>query len=319
MRWGGITLLLFLVWHLLNFTVGKVNVSGRRDRRPLQPAGRHLRRVVDDAHLPGRDGRARRCTCTTAPGARCQTLGLTNTAALARPRQGPRRPGRRGHRRRLLARPDLRPRRRHLEVRADTHDRHARHPTTASTSQPSEEPRTTPRGYYTPGDPIADTKAPAGPIDERWDTRKFEARLVNPANRRKLSVIIVGTGLAGGAAAATLGEAGYSVKSFCYQDSPRRAHSIAAQGGINAAKNYKERRRLGLPAVLRHRQGRRLPLPRVQRLPAGRGQRQHHRPVRRPGRARSPASTAACSTTAPSAACRCRAPSTPAARPASSC
>ncbi len=95
-------------------------------------------------------------------------------------------------------------------------------------------------GYYTAGDPIADKKAPDGPIDERWQTRKFEARLVNPANRRKLSIIIVGTGLAGGAAAATLGEAGYNVKSFCYQDSPRRAHSIAAQGGINAAKNYKE-------------------------------------------------------------------------------
>jgi len=95
-------------------------------------------------------------------------------------------------------------------------------------------------GYYTPGGPIADAKAPTGPVDERWATRKFEARLVNPANRRKLSVIIVGTGLAGASAAATLGEAGYRVKSFCYQDSPRRAHSIAAQGGINAAKNYKE-------------------------------------------------------------------------------
>src|SRR6476469_2868841 len=95
-------------------------------------------------------------------------------------------------------------------------------------------------GYYTPGAPIKDTKAPEGPIDERWQTRKFEARLVNPSNRRKLDVIIVGTGLAGGSAAATLGEAGYQVKSFCYQDSPRRAHSIAAQGGINAAKNYKE-------------------------------------------------------------------------------
>src|SRR3954454_20768027 len=94
--------------------------------------------------------------------------------------------------------------------------------------------------YYVPGDAIEDTKAPGGPIDERWSTRKFEARLVNPSNRRKLSVIIVGTGLAGGSAAGTLGEAGYNVKSFCYQDSPRRAHSIAAQGGINAAKNYKE-------------------------------------------------------------------------------
>jgi succinate dehydrogenase / fumarate reductase flavoprotein subunit len=95
-------------------------------------------------------------------------------------------------------------------------------------------------GYYTPGAPLVDTKAPDAPIAERWQTRKFEARLVNPANRRKLSIIIVGTGLAGASAAATLGEAGYRVKSFCYQDSPRRAHSIAAQGGINAAKNYKE-------------------------------------------------------------------------------
>ncbi len=95
-------------------------------------------------------------------------------------------------------------------------------------------------GFYTPGEPLVDTKAPQGPIAGRWQDRKFEARLVNPSNRRKLSIIIVGTGLAGASAAATLGEAGYNVKSFCYQDSPRRAHSIAAQGGINAAKNYKE-------------------------------------------------------------------------------
>jgi len=92
---------------------------------------------------------------------------------------------------------------------------------------------------FTSGEPIADTKAPAGPISEQWDTRRFEARLVNPANRRKLSVIVVGTGLAGASAAATLGEAGYHVLNYCYQDSPRRAHSIAAQGGINAAKNYR--------------------------------------------------------------------------------
>ncbi len=95
-------------------------------------------------------------------------------------------------------------------------------------------------GMYTEGSQIADHKAPDGPIESKWTRRKFEAALVNPANRRKMSVIIVGTGLAGGAAAATLGEAGYHVKSFCFQDSPRRAHSIAAQGGINAAKNYKE-------------------------------------------------------------------------------
>ncbi|GAA4597398.1 fumarate reductase/succinate dehydrogenase flavoprotein subunit [Planotetraspora phitsanulokensis] len=92
---------------------------------------------------------------------------------------------------------------------------------------------------WTVGEPIKDTKAPSGPIEERWDTRRFQAKLVNPANKRKLTVIVVGTGLAGGSAAATLGELGYKVKSFCYQDSPRRAHSIAAQGGINAAKNYR--------------------------------------------------------------------------------
>ncbi|MTK02916.1 fumarate reductase/succinate dehydrogenase flavoprotein subunit [Micromonospora sp. CP22] len=89
------------------------------------------------------------------------------------------------------------------------------------------------------GDPIADTRAPDGPIETRWERRRFEAKLVNPANRRKMTVIVVGTGLAGGSAAATLAEQGYRVKSYCYQDSPRRAHSIAAQGGINAAKNYR--------------------------------------------------------------------------------
>ncbi|HEU4566934.1 MAG TPA: fumarate reductase/succinate dehydrogenase flavoprotein subunit [Marmoricola sp.] len=94
-------------------------------------------------------------------------------------------------------------------------------------------------GYYVDGAPIADTKAPGGPIERRWQERKFSARMANPAKRRTLSIIVVGTGLAGASAAATLGEAGYQVKSFCYQDSPRRAHSIAAQGGINAAKNYK--------------------------------------------------------------------------------
>jgi len=84
-----------------------------------------------------------------------------------------------------------------------------------------------------------DAKIPSGPMPEKWDRYRFDAKLVNPANRRKFTVIIVGTGLAGGAAAATLGEAGYNVLSFCIQDSPRRAHSIAAQGGINAAKNYR--------------------------------------------------------------------------------
>jgi len=106
-------------------------------------------------------------------------------------------------------------------------------------SEVNTEETVSPTDYYTLGAPIADEKAPAGPIEDCWDTRKFNAKLVNPANRRKLSIIIVGTGLAGASAAATLGEAGYQVTSFSYQDSPRRAHSIAAQGGINAAKNYR--------------------------------------------------------------------------------
>jgi succinate dehydrogenase / fumarate reductase flavoprotein subunit len=82
------------------------------------------------------------------------------------------------------------------------------------------------------------SKAPTGPIDKRWDQHRFDMKLVNPANKRKFSVIMVGTGLAGAAGAASLADLGYNVKAFCYQDSPRRAHSIAAQGGINAAKNY---------------------------------------------------------------------------------
>jgi succinate dehydrogenase / fumarate reductase flavoprotein subunit len=81
-------------------------------------------------------------------------------------------------------------------------------------------------------------RSPAGPIENRWSDHRFHSKLVNPANRRKYHVIVVGSGLAGGAAAATFGEMGYNVSCFCYQDSPRRAHSIAAQGGINAAKNY---------------------------------------------------------------------------------
>ncbi len=83
-----------------------------------------------------------------------------------------------------------------------------------------------------------DSRIPSGPIQQKWDKCKFDMKLVNPANKRKHTIIVVGSGLAGGAAAASLGELGYNVKCFCFQDSPRRAHSIAAQGGINAAKNY---------------------------------------------------------------------------------
>src|SRR2546421_745529 len=83
------------------------------------------------------------------------------------------------------------------------------------------------------------SKCPTGPIETRWDKYRFDLKLVNPANKRKFDVIVVGSGLAGASAAATLAELGYNVKCFCFQDSPRRAHSIAAQGGINAAKNYR--------------------------------------------------------------------------------
>ena len=83
-----------------------------------------------------------------------------------------------------------------------------------------------------------DSKIPEGPLAEKWTNYKGKQNLVNPANKRKIDIIVVGTGLAGAAAAASLGELGFNVKVFCIHESPRRAHSIAAQGGINAAKNY---------------------------------------------------------------------------------
>src|SRR3954466_5117415 len=83
-----------------------------------------------------------------------------------------------------------------------------------------------------------DAKIPSGPLEKKWEQARRDFKLVNPANKRKYDVIVVGSGLAGASAAATMAQLGYNVKCFCYQDSPRRAHSIAAQGGINAAKNY---------------------------------------------------------------------------------
>src|SRR6201995_1036657 len=83
-----------------------------------------------------------------------------------------------------------------------------------------------------------DSKTPAGPIEHKWDDHKGHLKLVNPNNKRKFTVLVVGSGLAGASAAASLAELGYEVRCFCFPDSPRRAHSIAAQGGINAAKNY---------------------------------------------------------------------------------
>src|SRR5689334_9419232 len=81
-------------------------------------------------------------------------------------------------------------------------------------------------------------RIPVGPLEQKWERHKFDLKLVNPANKRKYRVLVVGSGLAGASAAASLGELGYQVACYCFQDSPRRAHSIAAQGGINAAKNY---------------------------------------------------------------------------------
>ena len=84
-----------------------------------------------------------------------------------------------------------------------------------------------------------DSKIPSGPIEDKWTNHKFDVKLVNPSNRRKFSIVVVGSGLAGASAAASLGEMGYHVQMLTYHDSPRRAHSIAAQGGINGAKNYR--------------------------------------------------------------------------------
>jgi len=130
-----------------------------------------------------------------------------------------------------------------------------------------------------------DSKCPTGPIETRWDRHQFSLKLVNPANKRKYTILVVGTGLAGGSAAASLAELGYNVKCFCFQDSPRRAHSIAAQGGINAAKNYHNDGdsvyRLFYDTV----KGGDFRARRIERLPTGAGQPQHHRPVRGAGRA----------------------------------
>jgi succinate dehydrogenase flavoprotein subunit len=101
-----------------------------------------------------------------------------------------------------------------------------------------------------------DARIPEGPIEQKWDRCRSEMKLVNPANRRKHTVLIVGSGLAGAAAAATLGEQGYHVQCFSFHDTPRRAHSIAAQGGINAREELSQRWRQRPPPLLRHRERR---------------------------------------------------------------
>ena len=133
-----------------------------------------------------------------------------------------------------------------------------------------------------------DANVPSGPLDKKWDKHRFEMKLVNPANKRKYTVIMVGSGLAGAGGAASMAELGYNVKCFCYQDSPRRAHSIAAQGGINAAKNYHNDgdsiQRLFYDTI----KGGDFRVARGERLPAGADLGLDHRPVRRARRALRP-------------------------------
>ena len=218
MRWGGVIVLAFIIYHLLDLTAGAMNPAGRQrhalrpaDRRLHQPLGHrwyvialvllgmHLRHGVWSAtQTLGQSNKRRERTVN----AFAIVFAVLLTAGF-------------------LVVP--------LAIAFG-----------ASWTLTRRTGALMPLDLFTVGDPIADTKAPLDvPLSERWSERKFRGRLVNPANRRRLSVIVVGTGLAGGSAAATLGELGYKVKSFWYQDSPRRAHSVAAQGGINAAKNYR--------------------------------------------------------------------------------
>ena len=172
-------------------------------------------------------------------------------------------------------------------------------------------------GLYRLGEPIADTKAPDGPIETRWERHKFNNKLVNPANRRKLSVIIVGTGLAGASAGATLGEAGYHVKSFCYQDSPRRPTRSPPRAVSTRRRTTRvtATRSTG-SSTTRSRAATTAPA-RTTSTGSPRSARTSSTSAS-PRASPSPVSTAVCSTTAPSVASRSPGPSTPAARPASS-
>ena len=138
-----------------------------------------------------------------------------------------------------------------------------------------------------------DARIPGGPLERKWDRRLREGRLVGPSNRRKYTLLVVGSGLAGASAAATLAELGYHVHCFCFQDSPRRAHSIAAQGGINAAKNYRNDGDSVWRLFYDTRQRRRLPLARGECLPARPGQRSTSSTSASRRASRSRASTAA--------------------------
>ena len=219
MRWGGVIIILFVIYHLLDLSIGNAN-PGLREGRGVPQHRRQPRAVAGGDRLHRVRRRACACTCTTASGACSRPSAPTRRSTTARCAAC----------RKFVALLDLR----RLRLRADRDPRRVQRMTTTFTDTPWVEAPSGTGPVLT-----ANVKADGTEIDELWDTHRFNLKLVNPANKRKHTIIMVGTGLAGGAAAASLGELGYHVKAFCYQDSPRRAHSIAAQGGINAAKNYR--------------------------------------------------------------------------------
>ena len=236
------------IFHLVDLTWGNANPHFVRGDPydnlvySFQPAGRRDR-------LHRRQHRARASTCSTARGPCSRASGINN------PRYNTLAP---------LLRAGLRgahPRRqRQLPDRVQLHAVDAEVPRreTAHGGVPARHV----------GDAMTlDAKVPEGPIEEKWDNHKFDMKLVNPANKRRFEIIVVGTGLAGASAAATLGELGYQVKVFTFHDSPRRAHSHRRAGRHQRGQELPERRRQRLPPLLRHGEGRRLPRPRGQRVP----------------------------------------------------
>ena len=219
MRWTGIIVLLFLAFHLADLTWGWVNPDFVR--------GAVYRNL--DASLSRLPVAILYIVANIALGIHLfhgtwslfQSMGVEQPAVqLVAP--GARHRDRHDHRRRQLLVPHRRPGRHHPDLRSGMTDTLTR-----------------PDGTATDGGASLDAKIPDGPLIDKWDTFIADSKLVNPSNKRKFKIIVVGTGLAGASAAATLAELGYQVDAFTFHDSPRRAHSIAAQGGINAAKNYR--------------------------------------------------------------------------------